>query len=194
MFRGLDDIRTYSVAGFRTEIMQKTRQKRQATLTAASFGMTDAKLDVANAGDNFLEAILEGETDWFKTMFFKTICPETAYRPFAVLSRVRHVYTDDNGNEARLNIHVYFMNLLIAVGCMGKEEFEIDVVRHAVDYVDPDIKSHLEANYDGHFDARKRDPLTQTKALQVLLIKATKAEKAVMATRAIAASNTTQIL
>ena len=86
------------------------------------------------------------------------------------------------------------MNLLIDVGCVGRDNFEIDVVTHPVDNMDPDVKAHLEANYSSHLNARLRDPLTQTKALQLLLIEATKAEKAVIATRNIASSNATQVL
>ena len=86
------------------------------------------------------------------------------------------------------------MDLFQASGCMGTNNFETDIVRHAVDNLHPDINNHLEASYDGHLDEKSRDSLTQTKALQLLLIEATKAEKAVNATKAIAASNTTQIL
>ena len=146
-FHGNNNIKTYTATEFRTDAMQKTRRKQEATLTAAAFGMTDAKFDVSTIGEEFFGQILEGEMAWFKTKLFKTICPGTAYCPSAALSWVKQVFEDNNGNETGTSTHVYFMNLLIGVSCMRWDKFEVDVVTHAIDHMDPDIRAQLEANY-----------------------------------------------
>merc|ERR1712194_98619 len=82
-----------------------------------------------------------------------------------------------NGNEARLSIHMYFTNIFIAMSCMGNKDYEVDVLHHVVENMDSDIRTEMESTYSAHLGIRARDPLTQTKAVQSLLVAATKAEK-----------------
>ena len=50
----------------------------------------------------------------------------------------------------------------MACSCMGKADYEVDVVTHAIDNMDPDIRKELESNYEGHLANRARDWTTQT--------------------------------
>ena len=81
------------------------------------------------------------------------------------MSLVKQVTMDENGNLARLPIQLYFTNIMIAMNCMGKENYEIDVINYTVDSMDPDVKAEMESTYTGHLTARARDPITQTRAI-----------------------------
>ena len=99
------------------------------------------------------------------------------------MSQVKQVTTDENGNVARLPIQLYFTNIMIAMNCMGRMPCEIDVVKYAVDNMDPDVKAEMESTYTGNLTARTRDPITKTCAIQDLLIATSAAERKVINTR-----------
>jgi hypothetical protein len=80
------------------------------------------------------------------------------------------------------------------MNCMGNKDYEVDVVHHVVENMDPDVKTEMESNYTAHLSIRARDPLTQTKAVQNLLVAATKAEKSILATRALISKQHNRVL
>ena len=59
------------------------------------------------------------------------------------------------------------------MNCMGRQDYETDVVMYTVDTMDPDVKEELLTSYDTHLQLCKRHPLTQTRVFQELLIAAT---------------------
>ena len=65
---------------------------------------------------------------------------------------------------------MYFTNIFITLNCMGNKEYEVDVVHHVVENMDPDIKIQMESSYNAHVLVQAGDLLTQTKAVQVLLV------------------------
>ena len=77
---------------------------------------------------------------------------------------------------------------------MGRGYYEVDVVTHAVDHMDLEVKEELQSNYQGHLRARNRDWMSQSRGLDELLIEAMKAERSVLNTRNIVSSRTTQIM
>ena len=101
---------------------------------------------------------------------------------------------DANGNVARLPIQLYFTNIMIAMNCMGRMPYKINVVNYTVDNMDPDMKAKMESTYTGHLLARTRDPITQTCVIQTLLVAVSAAEKKVINTRNSISSKTTQLL
>ena len=52
--------------------------------------------------------------------------------------------------------------------CLSPDNFEVDLVTHAMDSMGPDVKTHLEGQYTDRLGARKRDKVTQIRALQAL--------------------------
>ena len=112
----------------------------------------------------------------------------------AIMILVKQVTTDENGKVARLPIQIYFTNIMIAMNCMGRMPYKIDVVNYAVDNMDPDVKAEMELTYTGHLAARTRDPITQTRAIQAFLIAASAAERKVINTRNLISSKTTALL
>lgn len=182
-YLGADDIRTIAASDFHQDVLKQTRQRKPATLLAAPFGMTAASLDYSKKDDIFREDLIESNLKWLEDELFVACCPGVSYRPSSALSAVTQIYTDANGNEARLSIHMYFTNIFIAMSCMGNKDYEVDVLHHVVENMDSDIRTEMESTYSAHLGIRARDPLTQTKAVQSLLVAATKAEKKVLATR-----------
>ena len=45
---------------------------------------------------------------------------------------------------------MYFTNIFIAMNCMGNKDYEVDVVHHVVENMDPDNKTEMESNYNAH--------------------------------------------
>ena len=76
------------------------------------------------------------------------------------MSAVTQIYTDANGNDARLSIHMYFTNIFIPMNCMGNKDYEVYVVHHVVENMDSDIKTEMESTYSAHLLIRARNPLT----------------------------------
>ena len=100
----------------------------------------------------------------------------------------------DGMNVTRMSIHNYFINVIIAMNCMGEKYYKLYVVRYTVENMDPDIVVKMESSYAGHLGQRARDPVNQTLDIQKLLIHSTNAEKKFNSTRNIISARTTNIL
>ena len=100
----------------------------------------------------------------------------------------------DGMNVTCLSIHDYFINVIIAMNCMGENDYELDTVRYTVENMDTDIVAEIESSYAGHLGQRARDQVTQNLATQQFLIHATNAEKKVNNTRNLISARTTKIL
>ena len=87
---------------------------------------------------------------WLEDGVFVACCTGMSYRPSPSLNTVTQIYTDANGNKARLSIHLYFTNIFIAMNCIGNTDYEVDVVHHVVENMDPDTKTEMESNYTAH--------------------------------------------
>lgn len=59
---------------------------------------------------------------------------------------------------------------MIDMNCMKKAHFQIVVVNHAVDKMDPDVITEMEFIYTGHVSFREQDPVIQTCAKQDLRV------------------------
>ena len=193
-FLGNNDKRICSSAEFKMLVLDVTRQSKVAGLQQASFGMTKAILKVDDFDKDFWEELIKGEMSWLTDILFQCCCPGTSFRPLSALHNVKKCITNGNGNTTHLSVHLYFANLQMAMGCMGKTDYEIDVVSYAVNNMDPDIRAQIEGTYAGHLSPHKRNPLTQTRGLQELLCHATTAEKTVLETHAIASRSTQSVL
>ena len=45
---------------------------------------------------------------------------------------------------------MYFINISIAMSCMGNKDYKVGVVHHVVENMGPDIKTEMESNYNAH--------------------------------------------
>ena len=193
-FAGEADIRTYTPAAFKTEILDKTGQKKPASLQRPAFGAVNCTLDEDTKDEKFRDALIELCWKFLKDQLFKQCCPGVAFRPSSALALVQQVIKDSNGNPFILPMTLYFTNLRVAMNCMGREEYETDVVRYAVDNMAPQIKDELESAYDKHREPRARDWMTQSDALDALLHEAIKAEKKVQSTMRLVDQGATRVL
>lgn len=193
-FGGKEDIRTYTREEFKTEILDVTGQDKPAALQRPAFGRTECTLDESAKDEKFRDVVIKQCLPYVKNQLFKACCPGVAFRPSSALLMVKQIMKDDNGNEYRISMSLYFTNLGIACTCMGKDDYELDVVIYACDNMDPDVRRELESAHDGHLKARARDWVTQTRALNELLPVAAAAEKRVLNTRSIVSAKTTQML
>jgi hypothetical protein len=188
------DLRTWTPEFLKTEVLEKTYQTKVAGIEPATFGSTSATLDSDKHHTGFMEKVLEKHVPWLEGEIFKTVCPGVVFRPSSALNGVRQVLTDANGNTVIVPVHLYLTNVFLGMSCMGDKDYEMDVVRFAVDNMDVDIRNEMETVYTGHLQARTRDPLTQTRAIQELLVHATNAEKKVLNTRAIVHRQATALM
>ena len=81
-----------------------------------------------------------------------------------------------------MNQYIYILQMLQAASTMSKDKYEKDLVLYAMDSMDPEIKTHLEANHSDHLQSRARDYITQIRALQKLQGLAEKSKAQVMST------------
>ena len=58
-------------------------------------------------------------------------------------------------------MHLYITNIMVAMNCMGKDKYELDVVTYAVGNMDPEIRRELEASYTDHLQTRERGILSR---------------------------------
>ena len=96
----------------------------------------------------FREETIEGEMNWLEDQLFKTCCPGVAYRPSSALSQVKQLHQDTMGNITRVPMQLYISNVLTVMNCMGRQDYEIDVVMYTVNNMDPDVKAELLTSYD----------------------------------------------
>ena len=62
----------------------------------------------------------------------------------------------------------YFIQIINASVTLTHNNFEEDLVQHAMDNMDPEVKTHLEGAYRGHLGVRARDKITQIRAFKTL--------------------------
>ena len=148
-FLGNDNLRTYTKSQFQADVLDITRQKLPADLAGCQFGLNTATLNVFHKDALFREIILEAELCFIENQLFTTVCPGISHRPSSVINRVKQVITDGM-NVTRLSIHNYFINIVIAMNCMGGKDCELDVVRYTVENIDPGIVAEMEYSYAGH--------------------------------------------
>ena len=95
---------------------------------------------------------------------------------------------------ALMSIYNHFINIIIAMNCMGEKDYNLDVVRYTVENMDPEIVAEMESSYVGHLGQREHDPVTQNLAIQQLLIHATNAKNKVNNTSNLISARATKIL
>ena len=113
-----DNLGTYTKAQFQADVMDITRQKLPDDLVGAQFGLNAATLDVSCKDALFREIILKAEFRFIENQFFTTLCLGISNRPSSVINLVNQVITDSM-NVNRLSIHNYFINIIIAMNCIG---------------------------------------------------------------------------
>ena len=165
-FQGNADIRTYTLGEFKEDILSETRQSRAASLKEPAFGTRIATLDTIKMDDFLKDQFIDGCMKYLQDQVFSMACPGLAYRPSNALLDVKQIFDDDNGNEQRLSMNQFFIAMYSAAGSMSKKAFEVDLVQHAMDNMDPEVKIHVEITYTDHLKQRERDNVTQTRALQ----------------------------
>ena len=77
----------------------------------------------------------------------------------------------------------FFIQMINASVTLTHGNFEVDLVQHAMDNMDPEVKNHVEGTYTGHLGVRARDKITQIRALQSLQGHAEQSESQVIGTR-----------
>ena len=112
-----DDLRVYTKAQFRADVLDIMRQKLSAYLAGAQFGLNAATLDVSRKDALFRDIFLEAGFRFIENQLFTTTCPGISYRPSSVINRVKQVITDGM-NVTRLSIHKYFIYIIVAMNCM----------------------------------------------------------------------------
>ena len=167
-FQGKADIRTYSSDDFQDHIINVMGQTGAAKLVAPAFGASMATLDNESKADELHELVVGKCFGYLSQQLFKTVCANLAYRPAQTLDNVKQVHDDANGNKVRIPMNDFFNKILNASATLSPDNFEVDLVTHAMDSMDPDGKTHLEDQYTGHLGARKRDKVTQIRTLQAL--------------------------
>ena len=89
---------------------------------------------------------------------------------------------------------MYFNNIFLQYHFLNASKYDINMIHHTVNHRDPDICTEVEANYSGHLNKGSWDALSQTHALQKLLVIARKSEVKVYGMRNLIAHQTTQDL
>ena len=117
-----------------------------------------------------------------------------AYRPSSDLEEVKQIVKDANDNETCIPMQLYFTNIMIAMNCMGKGEYEVDAVTHTVNHMELAVKAEMESSYSDHTISCPCDAVTKIRAIQQSLIKATAAEKKVLNTRNLVAEGRMQVM
>ena len=60
---------------------------------------------------------------------------------------------------------MFFTNIFIAMNCIGKKEYDVNVVEYTVNSMDPDVNAEMEAAYSNHLKPRTCDPVVQTRVV-----------------------------
>ena len=132
--------------------------------------MTSASLTFSKKDELFREALIESNFSWLKDELFKTCCSGGAYRLSSALNQVKQIHTDANGNKTHVPIQIFLTDILIAVNCMGRKEYEVNVVDYAANSMDLDVKAEMEAAYADHLKYRTCNPIIQTRVIQAMLV------------------------
>ena len=85
----------------------------------AQFGWNAVTLDVSRKDALFRKIIPEAEFRFIENQLFTNFCPGISYCPSSVINRVKQVITDSM-HVTRLSIRNYFINIIIAMNCMGE--------------------------------------------------------------------------
>ena len=133
-----------SAEDFEDNILNVTGQRGAAALVAPAFGAGVATLDTKTKADELHELVVGSCLGWLQSNVFKTICPNTAYRPSMTLNNVKQVKEDANGNKVRIPMNEFFIQMINASVTLTHNNFEVDLIQHAMDNMDPEVKNHLE--------------------------------------------------
>ena len=163
-FLGEADLRTYDAATFKSEVLEKTNQKKPGELRAPVFGETDASLDYSKKQEKIREEFIGHLFKFLKKLVFEALCPNLDHKPESSLKLVTQIQTDDGGNVTRIPMTLYMTNLSIMAGCLGNK-YPVDIVDHGLANMDPIVRDHLLAIWNGHRVPRERDAFSQTQAL-----------------------------
>ena len=193
-FQGKADIRTYTMEEFKEDILSETRQSRAASLKEPAFGTGLATLDTIKKDDLLKELFVDGCMKYLQDQIFSMSCPGLAYRPSNTLLDVKQIFQDDAGNPQRLSMNQFFIAMYGAAGSMSKKSFEVDLVTHAMDNMDPEVRVHVESTYTDHLKHRERDNVTQTRALQSLQKAAEASETQIMSLRRMVTKTTSSAM
>lgn len=167
-FQGNADIRIYTMGDVKEVIISETSQSGVAFLKEPAFGTGLATLNTIKKDDFFKEQFVDGCMKYLQDEIFGMACPGLAYRLSNTLQDIKQMFQDANSNEQRLTMNQYFIAMYGAASSMSKKAFEVDLVQHAMDNMDPEVKIHVESTYNDHLKHRERDNVTQTRALQSL--------------------------
>ena len=174
------DIRAYSPEDFQDQILSVTGQTGAAKLVAPAFGARTATLDLESKADELHELLFGSCFQYLSQQLFKTICANLVWRPAQTLDNVKQILEDANGNKVHIPMNEYFIKIINASATLTPGNFEVDLITHAMDNMDSDVKTHLEGHYTGHFGARKRDRVTLIRTLQALQASAEQSESQVI--------------
>ena len=182
-YHGQADLRTLSADEFDDQILNTTGQKGASTLVAPDFGADIATLDTETKADELHELVVGSCLGWIQNNIFKTFCPNIAYHPSMTLDIAKQVKEDANGNKIRILMNELFIQVINASITLTHDNFEVDLVQHVMDNMNPEAKTHLEGTYTGHLGVRARDEITQIGALQALKCHVEQSESQVIGTR-----------
>ena len=195
-YHGKADLRTLSAVEFEDQILNVRDQKGATALVAPAFGAGVATLDTETKVDELHKPVVGSCRGCLQNNIFKTICPNIAYRPSMTLDNVKQVKEDANENKIRIPMNEIFIRMVNASVTVMHYNFEVDLVQHVMDNMDPEVKTHLEGTYTGHLGVRARDKITQICALQVLQLQshAEQSESQVIGTREMVSNLTSTAL
>ena len=139
-YHGQADIRTMFAEDFEDEILNTTGQKGAAALVAPAFGAGVATLDTETKANKLYEFVVGSCLGWLQNNVFKMICSNIVYRPSMTLDNVKQVKEDANGNKVHIPMNEYFIQMINASVTLTHGNVEEDLVQHAMDNMDPEVK------------------------------------------------------
>ena len=112
-----------------------------ATLVAPAFGAGVATLDTETKAYELRELVVGSCLGWLQNNIFKNICPNIAYRPSMTLGNGKQVKEDAYRNKVRIPMNEFFIQMINASVTLTNNNFEVDLVQHAMNNMDPDVKT-----------------------------------------------------
>ena len=172
---------------FRSDILEPCRQVGAATLVAPTFGRAVATLDTSYDESNrnqVLKLAFPTACEEIKV----TSCPGWNHRPAQIFDNIKQVITDEHGNVTQSTVQNYGNHTLYCCRALGNDPWELCVASHFYNNLAQEIKDHISLSYNP--GTIERTPRVQTRAIQRLLSLATKAERAIEATRMLVSTST----
>ena len=183
-----------SVDDFAAMVLLTSFQVDVASLNKMEFDMTDASLDYFNLEDCYRNQVLSNVWPFVCNEILQTAVPVRKYCPSDAVIKVTQVYKDSNGNTTWLTIQMYLNNIFLQCRCINAFKYDIDVLHHAVTHLDPYILTEAKFNYSGHLNKIPWGNLSQTCALQKLLVVTRQAKVKVCGMRNLISRQTIQYL